>query len=522
MKNWRNLWRYASSNATRGGRTLRTGPEITGTAGNDTATAFTRKGKPIGTSVLTAALLAAACGSVRENPSAPNPVALSSCAVAGFNARCGSLTVFEDRAARAGRTIALNIVVLPATGGTAEPDPIFYLAGGPGQAATSLATRTLIDPVLHERRDLVYVDQRGTGASNPLECDLPGSPDDPQGYLDEVFQVAVMEKCRDRLAARADVRHYTTAEAADDLDDVRSALGYSRINLIGASYGTRAALTYMRRHPTSVRSAVLNGVAPPSLRNPLFHARDSQTALDALFDECAADAPCRGAFPRVRDEFQSLLALLDREPARVSLRAAADGAPAEGRLSRYAFADAIRMMMYRVEGSRRVPLAIHQAYRGDFSMIVQRAVDQRRSNAQLAHGMLLSTTCQEDVVRIRDEDIPALTAQTFLGPTRVVGQRQVCSIWPHDAVPAEGGAPVASGAPVLLLSGTLDPVTPPRWAEEALKTLPNGRHLLVPGAHGAGGPCITRITRDFIVAGSVKDLETSCTAGIRLPPFVTK
>ncbi|HEY7476427.1 MAG TPA: alpha/beta hydrolase [Vicinamibacterales bacterium] len=497
-------------------------PEITRTAGNDTATAGTRKGKPFGTSLLAAALLSAACSPTRESLSAPKPIALSPCAVAGFDARCGSLAVFEDRAARTGRTISLNILVLPATGGAAEPDPIFYLAGGPGQGATTLATRAQIDPALRERRDLVYIDQRGTGASNPLECDLPGSPDDPQGYLAEVFQVSVMEKCRDRLAARADVRHYTTAEAADDLDDVRAALGYSRINLMGGSYGTRAALTYMRRHPTSVRSAVLNGVAPPALRNPLFHARDSQTALDALFDECAADVACHTAFPRLREELQSLLAQLDREPARVSLRAAGGGVPAEGRLSRYAFADAIRMMMYRVEGSRRVPLAIHQAARGDFSMIVERAVDQRRSNARLAHGMLLSTTCQEDVVRIRDEDIPALTAQTFLGPTRVVGQRQVCAIWPQNPVPAEGGAPVASESPVLLLSGTLDPVTPPRWAEEALKTLPNGRHLVVPGAHGAGGPCIGRIVRDFIVAGSARDLDTSCAAGIRLPPFVTR
>jgi pimeloyl-ACP methyl ester carboxylesterase len=178
--------------------------------------------------------------------------------------------------------------------------------------------------------------------------------------------------------------------------------------------------------------------------------------------------------------------------------------------------------MYRVEGSRRVPLAIHLASRGDFSMIVQRAVAQRRSNARLAHGMLLSTTCQEDVARIRDEEIPAITTKTFFGSTRVVHQKQTCAIWPQNAAPAEGGAPVGSDAPVLLLSGTLDPVTPPRWAEEALRTLPNGRHLVVPGAHGVGGPCISRIVRDFTVSGSAKDLETSCVADIRLPPIVTR
>ena len=155
-------------------------------------------------------------------------------------------------------------------------------------------------------------------------------------------------------------------------------------------------------------------------------------------------------------------------------------------------------------------------------MIVQRAVEQRRSNARLAHGMLLSTTCAEDVVRIRDADIPAATTGTFLGPTRVVGQRQVCGIWPQPPVPAEDGASVFSESPALLLSGTLDPVTPAKWADEALRSLPNGRHIVAPGAHGLGGPCISEIVRRFILAGSAKDLDGSCTAGIRLPPFVVR
>lgn len=471
--------------------------------------------------MLTALAIAAiGCGSPPETR-APNTITLTPCAVAGMDARCGSLLVPEDRTARAGRTIALNIVVLPSqTQPSAEP--VFYLAGGPGQGATSLAGTGLVDLTLREQRDLVFVDQRGTGQSNPLECDLPGSPADPQGYLTEVFQTGVMEKCRDALAARADVRHYTTPMAADDLDDVRAALGYSRINLSGGSYGTRAALTYMRRHPTHVRSAVLNGVAPPALRNPLFHARESQSAIDRLFDECAADPSCRGSFPNVREEFQQVLLRLDREPAKVSIVVERGAVPAAGRLSRYAFADAIRMMMYGVEGTRRVPLVVHRAYEGDYSLVVQRAVAQRRSNSRLAHGMLLSTTCQEDIARIRDEDVGPITAGTFLGPARVLQQRQVCGIWPQNPVPAEGGAPVHSEAPVLLLSGTLDPVTPPRWADEALKSLPNGRHIVVPGAHGIGGPCITQIVRSFLQAASTQALDTACTAEIRLPPFVIR
>jgi pimeloyl-ACP methyl ester carboxylesterase len=278
----------------------------------------------------------------------------------------------------------------------------------------------------------------------------------------------------------------------------------------------------MRRHPAHVRAAVLNGVAPPSLLNPLFHARNSQSAIDIVFDECAADRACRAAFPNVREEFQAVLARLDREPAPVPILAQPRAGAAAGRLNRYAFADAIRMMMYRVEGTRRVPLAVHRAYGHDYSIVVRSAVEQRRSNARLAHGMLLSTTCQEDIARIRDGDISQASERTFLGPARVRQQQLVCGIWPTGPAPAEDGAAVASDAPVLLLSGTLDPVTPPRWADEALQSLPNGKHLVVPGAHGVGGPCIEQIVRDFVRTGSAQALDTACTSGIKLPPFVIR
>jgi pimeloyl-ACP methyl ester carboxylesterase len=277
----------------------------------------------------------------------------------------------------------------------------------------------------------------------------------------------------------------------------------------------------MRRHPARVRSAVLNGVAPPSLKNPLYHARESQRTIDALFDLCDSDRACHAAFPRIREEFRAVIERLEREPAAVPLTLSG-AAPVTVRFSRYAFADAVRMMLYGQAGASNVPLAVHQAYLGNFSVIAQRTVDQRRSNTRLMHGMLLTTTCAEDVARITDDEIRTLTAGTFLGADRVRQQKEVCAIWPRRDGPPEDGRPVQSDSPVLLLSGTLDPVTPPLWADEALRTLPNGRHLVVPGAHGVGGPCISQIVRQFISAGSAKDLDTACTAGIRQPPFVTK
>jgi pimeloyl-ACP methyl ester carboxylesterase len=469
------------------------------------------------------ALLTFACSQPHDKDTPETArLSIAPCVAAGLEGRCGSLAVPENRTTRSGRTIDLKIVVLPARSRTPAPDPIFFLVGGPGQAATSLASPGGFDPALNESRDLVFVDQRGTGGSSPLECELPGSPSDPQSYLGDVFQVSVFEKCRDELASKADVTQYTTAAAADDLDDVRAGLGYSRINLVGGSYGTRAALIYMRRHPASVRTAVLNGVAPASLKNPLYHARAAQDALDGLFDECARDRACDTAFPRLREEFQSVIERLEKEPAHVSMTMAETGTPAVVTLSRYAFAETIRMMLYGVGGSRQVPFLAHQAFRGNFLAVVQRAIQQRRGNSRLQHGMLLATTCTEDVARIRDDEISTTTAGTFLGADRVTHQRQVCAIWPKGHVDDQDVAPVRSDAPVLLLSGTLDPVTRPVWADEALRSLPNGRHIVVPGAHGVGGPCIAQIVRDFLNAGSAKDLETKCTQDIRLPPFVTR
>ena len=217
-------------------------------------------------------------------------------------ARCGSLTVFEDRATGAGRTIDLTIVVIPAVSGSHEPDPLFFLAGGPGQAATDVADTVLARLAeVRRSRDIVFVDQRGTGGSGRMSCALfERGPDEEASSESLQFDAFPLDDLRDCLAeveSVADPRHYTTPVAMDDLDDVRAALGYETINLYGGSYGTRAGLIYMRRHPERVRTAVLDGLAPVSMRLPSSMDADAQRALDRLFADCAADPGCREAFP---------------------------------------------------------------------------------------------------------------------------------------------------------------------------------------------------------------------------------
>jgi pimeloyl-ACP methyl ester carboxylesterase len=306
----------------------------------------------------------------------------------------------------------------------------------------------------------------------------------------------------------------------DDLNDVRKALGYDKINLMGTSGGTRSILVYMRRHPDTVRSAILIGVVPLAFRNPLFHPGGAQYAIDMLFKECLEDSACFDAFPNLEEEFWTVLERLEDSPVQVKIANPLTEEMVEVRLSIEAFTEAIRSMMYSIRRSRRVPLYIHQAFLGNFRPITEEAIMlERGSQLGLSLGLLLCVTCSEDVARIRPEDIPKETHGSYRGDVRVRSQMAVCDIWPKADLPDNYGNPVNVDIPVLLFSGTMDPVTPPRWGEEAARHLPNSLHVVVPGAHGVYGRCTTGIMQEFLSRGSVKGIDITCVQSMPLPPF---
>ncbi|RMH17046.1 MAG: alpha/beta hydrolase, partial [Acidobacteria bacterium] len=454
----------------------------------------------------------------------PPTLQLDSCPIPGRDGEtmlCGTLEVLEDRNARAGRRIPLRIAVLPATGEPEAPDPIVLLAGGPGQAATTFAP-FVADSPLRRHRDVLLVDQRGTGGSNPLQCELPGDGDNLQGYLSGPFPPAeAFRSCRQQLAAKADLRHYSSVAAAHDLDQVRAALGYREINVMGGSYGTRAALVYMREYPERVRTAVLNGVAPIAFENPLFHARGAQRALDAIFAECRADDACRRAFGDPAEDFRAVVEQLRRQPAKVTISHPESGAPVTLELDEATFYEGLRVFMYGTGGTRRVPLILDRAAGGHYEPLLEAALGSTRAIQEILHwGMLLSVTCAEDVDRISEEEIARETAGTFLGDRRIRAQQAACRGWPRSCLPTYWAEPVAVGVPTLILSGTLDPVTPPEWGEKAARHLPNSLHLVVPGAHGVGGDCIDGVVARFLERGAVEGLDAGCTEAMELPPFV--
>ncbi|HEX6910922.1 MAG TPA: alpha/beta fold hydrolase [Longimicrobium sp.] len=469
-----------------------------------------------------AAALAPVSGAAQQPSSAAPTLELRPCTLprGGVEARCGTYMALENREQPGGRRIPLDVVVVPARNGTPRPDPIFFVVGGPGQTGTELAPGLAGSP-LNQDREIVFVDQRGTSPAHRLDCRLPGNPDNPQGYLEPIFVPEVFRACRRELESKADLTRYTTADYVDDLDEVRRALGYGQINVHGGSYGSRVVLFYMRQYPQGIRTGYMTGLYPASMRNPLYHAADSQAALDSIFALCARDAGCGGAFPTLRREFAETMDRLRRQPARVTIDDPRTRRPIELSLNADAFAEGVRVMMYNWDRSRRLPLLLHRAHGGEYGPFASMAL---ASNAgirdQLRFGLLMSAICSEDMPRITEEDIVRETRDTFLGDLRVRTQRAACAEWPRRTLPAGYADPVRSNVPALLVSGAYDPATAPRWGTVAAQTLPNAVHVVVPGGHTANSPCVERMVKELMDRGTTQGLDTSCVREIPLAPFV--
>lgn len=440
------------------------------------------------------------------------------------DAYCGTLKVFENRESKDGRQIDLNIVVLPALRADAQPDPLFFLAGGPGQGAARLsrAVREMFRRVQNDR-DIVLVDQRGTGKSNPLNCDQHESGDDSLETAIESPDdtLARLKACMSKYDA--DLTQYTTTIAMDDLDDVRAFLGYEKINLYGGSYGTRAGLVYMRQHGDRVRAAILDGVAPTDMRLPLYFPRDAQRAFDLLVKDCAADAGCNKTYPNLGDRMQTLMERLEKNPPTVKVTDPRTGQPSDMRIDARLLADIVVFSLYVPAATTLVPAIVAAGERNDFQSLLALGsiADGGGGEPNMSIGMQLSVICAEDAPRNTPEDLNRESKSTLFGKYVMSIQSRACSFWPRGKVDASYYEPVTSAIPTLVLSGGIDPVTPPTWGEQVAKTLSNSKHVIIPGSgHTAGSTgCGQRIMKDFIEKGSVQDLDTSCAARLQRPAF---
>jgi len=471
-----------------------------------------------------AVLVFAACLLVAPARAAESRPGLQPCRLGGVehDAWCGKVVRPLDPARPHGATIDVHFAVLPAVARNRRADPVVFFAGGPGQSALELAgpvSRLLAR--FTNRRDIVLIDQRGTGRSAPLVCD-----DSPPGRAlaesaDPERQLAELRACRERLQRLpwGDLRQYTTPIAVQDADAVRAALGVERVDLVGASYGTRVALEYLRQFPQQVRRVVIDGVAPPDMSLPATSSPDAQAAFDAMVASCDADAGCRARHPALREHWRALLASLPREAV---VQHPLTGAPERLTLTRDLVVGLVRQPLYAPITSSALPLAIDEAAAGRFSALVGLAAGFAGGRgAAPAQGMHYSVVCAEDLPMLATSaDKPGPDFGTAFARL----YERACADWPRGVVPEAFYRVPPSPVPVLLLSGGIDPATPPRHAERVAKALgPKARHLVVANAgHGTLAlGCMRDVVYRFIDAESEDGalaVDARCVEAIPRPP----
>jgi len=484
--------------------------------------------------ILTIAVSASAgCGSATPptttQMTAPRSLAghpLVPCPIATVSGLCATLSVPEDRSQPSGRQIGLRVALLPAAQ-AASAEPLFLLAGGPGAAATTdLAALVTALARVRQRRDIVLVDQRGTGDSNRLVVpEAPKWAELPSDEADARYQSWLREAIRQ---LPGDVRFYTTAVAADDLDAVREALGYETIDVYGGSYGATAAQYYLRQYPSRVHAAVLDGATLVEI--PLFErtAANAQRALDLLFARCLADARCASAYPDVRDEFETVLARLRRAPVETAIVDPRTGRNVVVEVDD--FAAAAHRFLMDADDAAQMPYYVHLAFLERWDVVVPAALaseSQAFDNSRLAMALVIG--CSEGWARYDPEETARQGEGSFEVELQVAGARGravTCEAVPRGVVPANDAAPVQSSVPTLLLVGEADPQDPPSHVAEASRHMPDSLAVVVPGhAHGvAHRGCLPEVIAAFLDAGTTRGLDASCAAngGVPLAPFLVK
>ena len=463
-----------------------------------------------------AAALLVLCGSAATAANLPT----SPCELPEVTApaRCGVLDVLEDSEQPTGRRLPIHFAVIPATSGKALSDPIVVLMGGPGEDAIGAAA-VFVEQFapMRANRDLVLVDQRGTGRSAALHCNLYSS-EEAAVTLREVFPLAAVERCERELRAHADLTQYGYLRFARDLEQIRRALGYGSLNLFAGSYGTRAAVVFLRAYPKSVRTAFLGSVVPIDLAQPLPMARTAQSAMESLFSACATDSACHAAFPNLNLEFHEILAQLS-SGVRVSIPGRIDRVP----LDRGRVAEWFRSKLYRPKSAAALPWVIHQAYSGNWTPIAEGILSESQAvDADLSLGLFFAITCNEDVPFLDEGKIVAETRDTFLGDYRVRQQQAACKSWPKTSLPIGYREPVRSSVPTMFVSGDADGGTPLWFMQHAAPGFTERVEVVARGqGHTEWSDCIAEWYRRFVSDGSTRELIGARCDSVPRPPFKT-
>ena len=445
---------------------------------------------------------------------ASNPaLALQPCAVPSgaqhIAAECGTLTVPENRSIKGGRTIEIAFAVLRSSApGTRRA--LFMFTGGPGQPGTSMAgTATGWAGPVRADQDIVLIDQRGTGLSNPLNCPRRAASN-PAAAFGHVYDPEWVKACRAGLEAQADLTQYTTINAVEDTEEIRQRLGYEKIALFGVSYGTRMAQAYLRAHPDKVSAVVIDGVVPFEGSGPLTYAKSMQQSLERVFAACAGIPECSSTSPRPAADFAALVDKVRAAPVETTVKSAS-GEVVKVKMNAGDLLYAIRGMLYNAPW-QMLEMVHHAAETGDVSPIAQRYLDrQARIEGTQTLGLHFSVLCPEDVNVATEQDIVKATSGTFLGRYLFDEYRGACSLWPRSEDARVDRSPVTARVPVLLVSGFLDPVTPPELAERVAQSLPLSRTIVVPmNGHGSASGCPRAAALHLLTKGTFEGMPEVC------------
>ncbi len=455
------------------------------------------------------------------------PVAFSKCDLTAshgrleVDARCATLAVPLDRGDPGGETIDLFVAVVEALTEQPAPDPLVVIAGGPGEAATRFfATAETAFARILRSRDVVLVDQRGTGQSAPLNCGNAADELLLSGAADPTTLVDAGVACLGSLDH--DPRFFTTSTAVADLEEVRDALGYDALNLYGISYGSRVAQHYLRRFPGRTRSVILDGVLPPGLALGPDVALRSQAALDALFERCEGSPECRDVFPDLRQHFEAVLERLRDAPVELSFEHPRTGATVDIVVDRMLVAGVVRLLVYSPRTASLLPVLIDAAHAGDYRGFATQALLVSEAMEGLSVGLNYAVVCTEDMPYAGRVDL-AEQAETYVGTAFVEVTAAVCEHWPRGVLDDDLRDPLASDKPVLMLSGELDPITPPAYADQAAAGFANAVQVVGQGqGHGmlmVG--CVPRLMAEFVETAKPGSLDLDCVERIRPFPLFT-
>jgi pimeloyl-ACP methyl ester carboxylesterase len=438
----------------------------------------------------------------------------------GIKARCGTLLRPENPADADSAVIEISVAVVPALDLKPESDPFVPLAGGPGGSAIEFysAYSGAFEHV-RRHRDILLVDQRGTGSSSRMDCDV--DEDIIEGKFSREQVLEVTRDCLDALPH--DPRFFTTSVAVTDLEAVREALGYGPLNLYGVSYGSRVAQHFAKRYPQSTRSIVLDGVVPPQIVLGPEIATEAQKALDGIFARCAADDACNARFPGLPQAFQRIRTQLEDGPVAVEIPNPVTGRREPVDFGSAELAGAVRLLAYNANSVSIVPLLVHEAAGGNFEPLAAQVqmISEQMSKA-LALGMHNAVMCSEDAPFYDDMSIDyAALEASYIGIVQLEAIEAMCSLWPAGPVDDDFRAPLDTAVPVLLLSGDVDPITPPRYASLAMVDLRRARHLIGrQQGHGqASVGCTPRIIGDFVASADPESLQAGCLERSFVMPF---